>query len=98
MSNPVPEEERIKEINEKLLAAYISEEAYWKQRIRQLWLTLGDSNSYFHAVKETRKARNRLFVLEDDEGIPCFEEDQISTLISAYYEKLFTAKPREQRL
>ncbi|KAG2274085.1 hypothetical protein Bca52824_056640 [Brassica carinata] len=79
MSMDVPDEERIQNINKLLLKAYLSEEAYWKQRSRQLWLTLGDSNSgYFHAVTKSRKAKNRLTVLENDHGVPFFEEEQIS--------------------
>lgn len=64
---------------------------------RLLWLTLGDSNSgYFHAITKTRKARNRLTTLENDDGIPFFEEDQISALVCSYYDKLFTANQREE--
>ncbi|KAJ0232315.1 hypothetical protein HA466_0291810 [Hirschfeldia incana] len=92
-----PNEERIQSLNKLLLSAYQSEEAYWKQRSRILWLTLGDSNSgYFHAVTKTRKARNRLTVIEDEQGLPHYEEDKISTLICSYYEKLFTANHREE--
>ena len=55
MSKDEPNEERIQNINKLLLKAYLSEEAYWKQRNRQLWLTLGDSNSeYFHAVTKSQ--------------------------------------------
>lgn len=97
ISNLTDEESHIQEINTKLLAAYKSEEEYWKQRSRQLWLTLGDANSgYFHAVTKNRKARNRLSVLENEEGLPCFEEDQISALICSHYQKLFTANERRE--
>lgn len=96
MSTDDPNEDRIQEINRLLLKAYQAEEAYWRQRSRLLWLTLGDSNSgYFHAVTKARKARNRLTVLENDDGIPFFEEDQISRLVCSYYDKLFTANQRE---
>lgn len=82
MTSDDPNEARIQELNKLLLKAYQDEEAHWKQRSRQLWLTLGDSNSgYFHAVTKNRKARNRLTVLEDDTGTPLYEEDQISALI-----------------
>lgn len=46
-----------------------------------MWLTLGDSNTgYFHAISKGRKAKNRLSVIENDEGEPKFEEDQIVEL------------------
>lgn len=92
MSNQVPNETLIAEINTKLLNTYKEEENFWKQRSRQLWLTLGDTNSgYFHASTKSRKAKNRMSVLEDEDGLPCFEEEQISRVISKYYERLFTA-------
>lgn len=96
MTKDHPNEDRVRELNKNLLKAYQSEEAYWKQRSRQLWLTLGDSNSgFFHAVTKARKARNRLTVLENEDGIPSFEEDQISALVCAYYDKLFTANEKD---
>lgn len=92
-----PNEARIQDLNKLLLKAYQDEEAHWKQKSRQLWLTLGDSNSgYFHAVTKSRNARNRLTVLEDDSGTPHYEEDQISALVCSYYEKLFTANQVEE--
>ena len=36
-----------------------------------------------------RKARNRLSVIEDDRGIPFFEEEQIAAVICRYYEDIF---------
>lgn len=98
MSNPIPDDAAIHELNKKLLTAYKSEEEFWRQRSRQLWLTLGDANtSYFHAVTKGRKARNRLSVIEDADGLPCFEEEQISNVICRYYDKLFTSSPHDGR-
>lgn len=97
MTSDAPNEDKIKEINKSLLKAYLSKEPYWKQRSRQLCLTLGDSNSgYFHAVTKARKARNRLTVLENDDSVPYFGEDQISSLVYSYYDKLFTANQTEE--
>lgn len=97
MTSDAPDENRILEINKNLLKAYQTEEAYWKQRSRNLWLTLGDSNSgYFHAVTITRKAKNRLTVLEKEDGVPLFEEEQISDLVCSFYDNLFIANPREE--
>lgn len=95
MSCDDPNEDKIQDLNKNLLQAYLAEEAYWKQRSRQLWLTLGDSNSgYFHAVTKARKAKNRLTVLENKDGVPFYEELQISKLVCSYYEALFTASHR----
>lgn len=90
MSNQISDDGLIYELNSKLLLAYKEEEAFWKQRSRQLWLTLGDANTgYFHAVTKGRKAKNRLTVLEDDNDLPFYEEEQISKLICKFYENLF---------
>lgn len=92
MTNPTSNEELIQHLNGELLIYYKKEEESWKQRSRQLWLTLGDANtSYFHAATKGRRARNRLSVLEDERGIPCFEEDQISSVICNFYSELFTS-------
>ena len=52
MSRATEDEMRITTINKELLEAYRAEEEYWKQRSRQMWLTLGDKKhrvfSCFH--------------------------------------------------
>ncbi|KAJ4902048.1 hypothetical protein Rs2_15999 [Raphanus sativus] len=42
LSDPVPDQGRIKEIQEALTIAYAEEEAYWRQRSRIQWLHEGD--------------------------------------------------------
>ncbi|CAG7886606.1 unnamed protein product, partial [Brassica rapa] len=92
MTDSKPNEERIYQLNSNLLQNYKKEEEFWKQRSRQLWLTLGDSNTaYFHASTKARQARNRLTVIEDAEGSPRYEEDQITSVICDFYNKLFTS-------
>lgn len=90
LSNPLPDESLIQKLNSDLLHIYKAEESFWKQRSRQLWLSLGDSNTgYFHAVSKGRTTRNRFSVIEDSNGIPVYEEDQISNVISSFYANLF---------
>ena len=94
MTDQSADEELIREINKKLLLLYKAEEEFWKQRSRILWLTLGDSNTgYFRATTKGRKAKNRMSVIENDEGVPFFEEEHISEVICKYYSSLFTSLP-----
>lgn len=92
MSDPSVDDKMISSINQNLLLAYKSEEEFWKQRSRQLWLALGDLNTgYFHASTKSRRARNRLSVIEDDNGIQHVEEEKIAATISQYFQNIFTS-------
>lgn len=96
MSNPIPNDSLIREINSKLLKTYKDEENFWRQKSRQLWLSLGDANTgYFHASTKGRKAKNRQTVLEDEDRLPCYEEEHISEVLCKYYSQLFTSIPAE---
>ncbi|CAA7038820.1 unnamed protein product [Microthlaspi erraticum] len=83
----------IRQINKKLKGAYEAEEEYWRQRSKQMWLSLGDKNSgYFHAATRGRRARNNISVIEDDEGKTVYEEAKIAEVITKYFEKMFTSQ------
>jgi hypothetical protein len=98
MSSLDSEPTLINSINEELAAAYKEEEEHWKQRSRQLWLTLGDKNTgFFHACTKGRLAVNKFSVIENEEGTTFYEEHQILKVISEYYQKIFTTKPGERR-
>lgn len=87
----------ISTINNNLLLAYKAEEEFWKQRTRQLWLTLGDKNTgYFHAITRGRNAINQFSVIENKDGVPIFEEEQILQVFSEYFQNLFTSQERER--
>lgn len=92
MSDTVSNDILIRELNTNLLRAYKTEEELWRQRSRQLWLSLGDSNTaYFHAVTRGRRARNKLSVIETESGVPVYEEEKIASVITQYYSELFTS-------
>lgn len=96
LSNPIPNDDLIRDLNEKLLQTYTKEENFWKQRSRQLWLSLGDANtSYFHASAKGKNAKNRMSVVEDEDGLPVYEEEKIAEVFSNYYSHLFTSNPNE---
>ena len=86
MSNNLTTQEEINIINKNVLLAYQKEEAFWKQRSRNLWLALGDKNTgYFHAASKNRRAINNIAVLETSSGLPVYEEDEIISTIADYY-------------
>ena len=96
MSSESNKEDLIYQLNAQLLQSYKNEEAFWRQRSRQLWLTPGDANTaYFHAVTKGRKTKNRMAVMEDDSGVPWFEEDQIASVICKYYNFLFSSSQND---
>lgn len=97
MSDTFVEDRVIAVINQKLLLAYKAEEEFWKQRSRQLWLSLGDLNTgYFHASTKNRRARNRLSMIEDDNGTLVVDDEKIADIISKYFQNIFTSsQPQE---
>ncbi|CAA7014405.1 unnamed protein product [Microthlaspi erraticum] len=93
MTSNVLNDTLIFQINKELKGAYEAEEEYWRQRSRQMWLSLGDKNSgYFHAATRGRRARNNISVIEDDEGKTVFEEAKIAEVNTKYFEKMFTSQ------
>lgn len=97
MTSSIPCSDLISSLNNKLLIAYKNEEEFWKQRSRQLWLTLGDKNTcYFHAITRGRKAINKFAVIEDMRGNAQYEEEKILAVISDYFSELFSSQPGER--
>lgn len=93
MSSSDPDPNLISTINLNLLLASKAEEDFWKQRSRQLWLALGDKNSgYFHAATRGRTTVNKFSVIEDKDGVPYFEEEEILSVITNYFQELFTSQ------
>lgn len=55
-------------------------------------MSLGDRNiGYFHAATERRRALNRITVIEDAQGVPVYEDEQIASVISSYFNNIFTS-------
>lgn len=93
MASPSTEDTIITALNSDLLKAYKAEENFWKQRNRTLWLALGDRNTgFFHAASKERRARNRMNVLENAEGVALYEEQQIAAEITRYFDEIFTTR------
>lgn len=98
MSDNANNQEILDFINQELLKAYQKEEEFWKQRSRQLWLALGDKNTgYFHAATKGRRAVNNISVIETVNGLPVYEEEEITDVISGYYQEIFTSQKGDSK-
>ena len=90
--------ELLQKLNVDLRSAYFAEEAFWKQRSRNLWLSLGDRNSgFFHTLTKGRHAVNNFSVMEKTEGEPVFTEKEITATIVDYFTELFQSIPGERQ-
>lgn len=59
-------ERRLKEERSEVL---LQEELLWRQKMRTEWLKCGDRNTkIFHTITLTRRRRNRIETLFDDDG------------------------------
>ena len=86
-----PDVELLGKMKSELLEAYKAEENYWKQRNRQLWLHLGDKNTgFFHASTKKRKAINKFAVIENEEGVEVYKEEEIAETKERYFTNMFT--------
>ena len=75
-----------------MVEAYKEEELFWQQRSRIQWLKCGDKNTgFFHAATKQRRLINSLSVIETEDGSEVYEEEQICTVISDYFNKIFTS-------
>lgn len=62
-------EENIINKQRQLVKLFSQEEVYWQQRSRMQWLKAGDQNtSFFHQIARTRRSRNWIEKIVDDEG------------------------------
>ena len=69
------------------------EEIYWVQRSRANWLKFGDRNtSFFHNFASARKKRNYIKRLLDDSGVWRENNEAMRSLITEYFQHLFSAE------
>lgn len=72
------------------------EEIYWIQRARANWLKHGDRNTnFFHQHASTRKKRNFIKGLVDDNGVRQEDQSIMSGMIKEYFTTLFTKEVQE---
>ena len=81
----------------KLNSLFDKEEKMWRQRSRSLWLANGDRNTkYFHSRATQRRRRNHIHSLRDNSGIVHDTTEDMASLLTNYYESLFTSAQPEQ--
>ncbi|CAL1413585.1 unnamed protein product [Linum trigynum] len=74
-----------------------AEEEYWQQKSRVRWLQRGDKNSsYFHTVTRTRRKKNFVSGLRDDDGQWVTDEKGKADIATKYYSTLFTSENQVQ--
>lgn len=74
----------------ELEKAYDEEESYWKQKSKNTWLKVGDKNTkVFHGWVETRRMKNKIHSLFDDNGVEHFSEDEMGGIAVDYFKNMF---------
>ncbi|KAL5549549.1 hypothetical protein UlMin_004780 [Ulmus minor] len=82
----------ISNMEENLECLLDKEEICWKQRSRTDWLKHGDRNSkFFHHKASERRKKNLVEGLKNMEGEWCTGINNISNVVTAYFDKLFSS-------
>lgn len=67
------------------------EEDFWKLRSRVIWLNDGDANTrFFHTTTLNRRRRNKIIVLQKEEGDWTYDPQEIQNITFTYFKNLFT--------
>lgn len=83
-------QEDILDVSRKLHDAYRDEEDYWQQKSRNMWHTVGDTNStFFHALTKQRRSKNIIIGLHNAGGQWITEEKEIEKVAVDYFQDLF---------
>jgi exonuclease III len=79
------------ELIANLEACREQEEILWRQKSRVQWLKEGERNTnFFHRAMTHRRYINRITQLEDDQGTPIRDHDQIAEELNSFYQDLLT--------
>jgi hypothetical protein len=70
-----------------------SEEMWWNQRSRVLWLQHGDKNTnFFHQKATQRRKRNRIDSIMDKQGTTHTDDEHIEKTLTYHFKELFTSQ------
>ncbi|KAJ8765399.1 hypothetical protein K2173_012096 [Erythroxylum novogranatense] len=82
----------LKAIERQYGALLLQHELYWKQRLKQHWLTVGDSNSkFFHLMASHRHRKNFISKLKNNRGEWIDWDSGLPNMILEYFQHLFTS-------
>ncbi|CAA0822417.1 Unknown protein, partial [Striga hermonthica] len=85
--------ERWSILKKQLDEAYKSEELFWKQKFRVLWLKEGDKNTkFFHAFTLQRRKQNAISGLVKEDQTVCTTREDITDCLTGFYQSLFTTE------
>jgi hypothetical protein len=85
-----------KEIPLQLEPQLEQEEIYWVQRARANWLKHGDRDtSFFHHFASSRKKRNLVKGLADEQGVRHEDIQTMGARVKEYFDNLFTREVLE---
>ncbi|XP_019163496.1 PREDICTED: uncharacterized protein LOC109159839 [Ipomoea nil] len=80
-----------REAEDELEGLLKSEEVFWRQRSKQLWLKHGDANTkYFHKTATARRKQNQLLRLQDHNDI-WQEGEAMHAEVLRYYTSIFSS-------
>ncbi|MQL77248.1 hypothetical protein Taro_009656 [Colocasia esculenta] len=76
-----------------LLRSHAQEEIFWRQKSRLKWLKEGDGNTkFFHGYANSRRRKSIISQINNDEGDPVDNKDDIASLFVAHFSKAFTSE------
>ncbi|KAL1536304.1 hypothetical protein AAHA92_28979 [Salvia divinorum] len=79
------------ELREELDKILLREESLWHQKLRNEWVDLGDQNtSFFHLQTIRRRKRNRIEMLQNEEGEWIHNQGQLKSMAMTFYEDLYS--------
>lgn len=79
---------------EKLAVLLLQQDNFWRQRAKVHWLKEGDMNTkFFHTMATTRKKRNFIRKLQNEEGVEVVDRDGLCTVAHNYFQNLYSVSP-----
>lgn len=91
-SKVCPDLARLPLMHTELEKAYQEEETYWQQRSKNSWLQVGDKNTkVFYGWFESRRMKNKVHSLIDNDGVEHFDEDAKGKIAIDYFTDLFSS-------